>query len=139
VICISEVGGFEMKKKEQKKKGIGGWLILPIIGFISSIFIMLIDLVFLFSSIGKYLYPIELFIFLDVGMLFLYSYTLILIFKKKKNAPTLVITTLWMGVVYNFIASLIGDYNLVFGSIIGAIIWTMYFKKSERVKNTFIK
>ena len=122
-------------------KGIGGWLLIPTFIFIIN------ALVFLYYS----------FTFLVVGevmglifygaITFLYVYALILEFGYKKEFPNFAIITLWgsMILLYAFIF-LFGLFEIVeteiaelIGWLIGNFIWTAYFLKSKRVKNTFGK
>jgi len=119
----------EKKIEEKKIEGIGGWLIIPIIGFFLTIALQLVD--FLDSWIYYYLEDVVIYM---AGNLFLIAFAtvaLIMIFLKKKEAKTWAIVTL----------SISALSNLVYASYIGAIagfIWIMYFLKSERVKNTFV-
>ncbi len=126
------------KSGAKKLSGLEGWLILPILGLFVNLAMMIYDFILLFSLIGEYY--MEIFFFLDGGMIYLYVFALILIFKKNKKAPKWAIYTLWAGVVYGLITSyILADYTGVMGSVAGALIWTFYFKNSERVKNTFVK
>ena len=131
-----------MAGKNKKIEGVGGWLILPTIGLFLGAGIWLFNFVIwgllLFSEeSGLY----ELIVFLTSAIIaFLAIYSLVLEFKKKKEFPKWAITTLWVGVVATILLSVLdGDYSDVFGTTIGAIIWTWYFNVSVRVKNTFVK
>jgi len=78
---------------------------------------------------------------------------LVLFFRKRSNFPKLIIvlyiTCIVVTIVDTFLWSIIsGSFSLAMGSgsvlstflvIIEYLIWTMYFLKSKRVKNTFIK
>lgn len=111
---------------KEKIKGIGGWLILPIAGFIISILLHLVNLL---EPIGG-VYTIS-----DLVLIALIGYTLFLIFKKDRLAPKFAIVALWAGFLVNLIYTLEG----IFAYTIAIIIWTMYFIESKRVKNTFVK
>jgi len=122
----------------EKIKGIGGWLILPTLGFFLAGLIYLYDL---FSYLPYLSDGTSMFIFLlTAGGLFLVVYSLILEFQHKKEFPKWAIFTLWFQFAeIIIIAFMTLDYSSVFGVLLGAIIWTAYFQKSERVKNTFTK
>jgi len=127
---------------EVKIEGIGGWLILPTIG----LFLNAIGWLLIFATWESLLFSeksglYDLIIFLtSVIISFLEIYSLVLEFKKKKEFPKWAIATLWVGVVATILLSVSdGDYSYVFGTTIGAMIWTRYFNVSVRVKNTFIR
>ncbi len=124
-------------KKEEKVSGIGGWLIIPIIGMFYSIIVIIIDILDALSLIGEY--SIEWALFLDLGLLVLIGFTLYFIFTKSKKAPVFAIIYLWAIFVNNLIvSSLLEDYSPLLIYLGAAIVWTIYFVKSKRVKNTFV-
>jgi hypothetical protein len=122
----------------EKIKGIGGWLILPTLGFFLAGIIYLYELLTYLPYLAD---GASLIIFLLIaGGLFFVVYSLILEFQYKREFPKWAIFTLWYGFVEIIIISFITlDYTGVFGVLLGAVIWTAYFQKSKRVKNTFIK
>lgn len=135
-----------MRKRKQTKKqispkGIGGWIILPIIGLFVSIFLLLLDI----SASLEYLSAslVQAAILLDVILLGLVVYSLILIFKKSKSAPKIFIIFLWVNFAVAFFTwAIVQDEDSpvnLFRVAIASLIWTAYFKKSKRVKNTFVK
>lgn len=115
------------------------WLALPVIGFIF----------FAISLFPGFLLYFFLFYSTSNGVVILIAflvciYTLINIFRKKKKVPILAIITLWSMIGYNLwlfrrpISQIYDHYLQIFVLTIWAIIWTIYFIKSERVKNTFV-
>lgn len=125
-----------MPKKELK--GILGWLLLPVIGLIGTS----IDLVYeIISAIGS-IEKVEMRISLIIGiiLLCLCLNALSLIFHKDKKAPNAVILILWVSLGLGVIDFIVISYNAAYlgGAIITALIWINYFKKSKRVKNTFV-
>ncbi|RLG12249.1 hypothetical protein DRN73_03225 [Candidatus Pacearchaeota archaeon] len=127
-----------MKKKKEKIKGIGGWLILPTIGLILGAILMIYSTFIIFINIYK---PgVETLFVIYGAYTFLIIYSLILEFQYKKEFKKMIIITLWAGILFTIIiGALTGDYSGLFTSMIVASIWTAYFLKSERVKNTFTK
>lgn len=77
--------------------------------------------------------------------LFMFSiiYVLYLTFSKKKKAILFNIIYLWIFAFLFIVGSwtFVGIYMFTVYPIliVWTLIWTVYFKKSERVKNTFIK
>ena len=117
------------KKNSNNVKGIGGWLIFPIIGISFTIIWQLLDFFdslqyYYFSDI--YLSVIFNIIFIVLGVLILHS-----IYNKKKLTRKLGI---W------FYAISLGVNILFVGIIpaIGNLVWMLYFIDSKRVKNTFV-
>ena len=96
-------------------------------------------------SIGLILYIAQIIAFL---------YAIILLYSKSKKFPKFAVFTLWFSIAL-LILTLYGFYLFsrdilatiamaifvvpVFIAIIQAIIWTLYLRKSKRVKNTFVK
>ncbi|MCX6749479.1 MAG: DUF2569 family protein [Candidatus Pacearchaeota archaeon] len=121
-----------MAKKKAKKKlrGINGWLILPMLGFMIEIAIILKNL------IQNYIRT-EIMI-LGLVMIAFYALTLIFLFKEKKQTPVLAIIALWLGFAYALLSNYPSSGSFVADGI-GAVIWTWYFNVSKRVKNTFVK
>lgn len=146
-----------------KKRGIGGWLVLPAIGIILNPILLLFNLVNRFSFLStaehklvadKYptvgtLTGLEIFgnvIFLIIALVLLFQF-----FGKRASAPTtfiwfvslklglsillfLISTSLW-----SIAPQLVVDYLVpAFGYGVGAAIWIPYFRRSERVQNTFV-
>jgi len=117
-------------KKEAELKGIGGWLIFPIIGLFVKIFIMLDDISW--TTANYYMNSfIAFLICIDVIMIIISIICLFLIFNKSKHTKKMMI-------VFYIANGMIGLYVLEILTIIGSCIWIAYFIKSERVKNTFV-
>lgn len=128
-------------KEEKGPQGIGGWLILPTLNFliiaIASTFVSIVSAGVLLS--GEFEINDIVFFSIYALLALLTIYVVILEFKKKKTFPNWAIAALWISVAATiFLSILDGDYAYVFGSIVGAVIWTSYFNTSKRVKNTFI-
>ena len=111
-------------------KGVGGWMILPIIGFCLTIFIGLLDISELLTL--YYFSDVMELVILDCLIIAFPLITLIMIFKEKKEAKTWAIVSL---IVTGGASLLIGDYF----PVIGSTIWIAYFLNSKRVENTFVK
>lgn len=124
---------------EGKLKGIGGWLILPIIGLFLSIPVLLYDLLSI-STLYEFDFYIGLLSFLDIVLIAWIIVALFSIFNKKKYAPQVMISFYVANIIIQLvIAFLIMDYSGLVAPIVSGAIWISYFIKSERVKNTFTK
>ncbi len=133
--------------KNHKLKGIRGWLLLYIILSISSLanFLILMPLIILLekdkiNTIFNYPF-IE--IPLTILSILFTIVSLIYIIKKKKKAITSNIILLEYAVFSNIIYLFYlkeYPYNLAnIPAIIIGILWIIYWHKSKRVKNTFVK
>jgi len=133
------------KEAESKIKGLGGWLILVQIGMFLNILISLTwALGFLLQLLLNFngLILISFVFFISLG--FVNVYTIILLYKKSKHFPNWAIFSLWYAIGIIFFLVLIFGTNLE--DLTGfpiltlqPIIWTAYFLKSRRVKNTFVR
>jgi hypothetical protein len=157
--------------------GIGGWLILPVIGLfvscIGSLYLLFRGVIPIlrswdtFTSPDSSLYhpllgPYFGFItFIDIAILVVSIFLLVLIFKRKRILPTIIIyayTAFVFVTLVNFVAivtfiyqfmaergdtaeasSLVtqGIVDVVLRGIITCGIWIPYFLYSKRVRNTF--
>jgi hypothetical protein len=137
-----------------RQTGIGGWLVLPAIGFVLGPIIsagaLLIELT-LFSNVelAGYgaLYVLGLLV--QAGLWLFSIYSAMRFFGEKRNAPSSCIALMIAGLVSSgallVIDALAGAEPFVienakqmaFG-IITAAIWIPYFKVSKRVKLTFV-
>tara|TARA_B100001971_G_C18099082_1_gene487796 strand:- start:581 stop:961 length:381 start_codon:yes stop_codon:yes gene_type:complete len=124
---------------KEELKGIGGWLILPIIGLFISIPVLLYDL--LSSNVlYEFNFYIGLLSFLDIILLIWITIGLFSIFDKKKYAPQIMISFYIANIMIQLVlAFLIEDLSGLIYSIIGGAIWIPYFIVSKRVKNTFVR
>lgn len=140
--------------------GIGGWLILPAIGFvggsISGVAGLIVSLA-LFSERAAagygIIYALEFLVFL--ALLAFLIYTATRFFGKKSDAPVNCVALFILSLVASFmllviklgagaevpaienVAQLFG-WIQYFGGMASAAIWIEYFNVSERVKSTFV-
>ena len=124
--------------KKQKIKGIGGWLLIPVINIL---IVLVFDVFLMFSYALLMTERYEAILFTTSLISFLFTLNVIYkLFNKNKNFPTFAIWWLWVTFFLSLIDGFIlNDYAFTFGELIFSLIWTQYFRKSERVKNTFIK
>jgi len=130
-----------IKMQSKGPKGINGWLLIPTINLI--IFAILyawglfINLFAFFTTEGT---QGSLFIVLSPLVLAILSiYSLYLEFKNKKQFPKWAIITFWTSAVLNSIYGMRFEQKYQIGLFFFALIWTLYFNASIRVKNTFVK
>ena len=137
-----------------KLVGIGGWLILPAIGFVLS---PILGVVFLIVALSLYsdvaaagyggLYAVELLV--QSGLLVFLVYAAKQFFDMKSNAPSTIIALLIVSLIYTGLLLLIelragavmfaiASVKQLVRDIIVAAIWIPYSKVSKRVKATFI-
>jgi hypothetical protein len=153
------------KKKQTKKqdtsktnqngslKGLGGWLVFTQIGLWLAIISYLIYFILIFLSL------LESEAILITGSYLLLAaltgYSIFLMYTKNKKFPIFMIILLWLSFLHYLTTSVLGLFGQVeilstiseYGKFIGRIIlriipaslWTAYFIKSKRVKNTFVK
>jgi len=123
-------------KNKKNIKGLGGWLlfftIFYAIGFLISIY-LIYRLLFSFNSIDTFSKILAILYILGE---FLILNSLILIIQEAKIAPKWAIIAVWF---YAIPSILRRDIEVSIYLIVLAIIWTLYFKKAPRVKNTFKK
>jgi hypothetical protein len=140
-----------------KLKGISGWLavivILFVLSLLSALYLLIQRIIWIFTiqvGTGVYISSILLLIFCTLT-----AYSLFLIFKKKKKAIKFSIIALFAGFLFNLWFYLIGQLifypgqektqvitNGVYTNILNlALVFVIisYFRKSKRVKNTFVK
>lgn len=129
--------------------GIAGWLILPAIGLILGPIFWLIGLLALALLIPESPVLVPLNMALGAALLGLLIWTAIQFFRKKKNAPKLMISFLIAKPVVTAIllvvANVMGEPEFaanyqgeLIKTIVIAVIWGRYFNVSKRVKATFI-
>jgi hypothetical protein len=130
------------KKKDNKPKDLGGWLILVTItvSLLSLMYILFALIQIIDLILGKI--NIETIFLLIFSIVFsvLFSYCFYLELKHRKEFPTWFMSSLWAGSILSIILGQIYNYpSSTPFNIISTVIWTWYFIKSKRVKNTFIK
>ncbi|NNE46632.1 MAG: DUF2569 family protein [Rhodothermales bacterium] len=131
-------------------EGTGGWLLVYLIGSIPLLIVYSMGLSGWFFE-----YPIALMI----AIFLILAVPLLLILSKSRKAPQWNIALLWAAAVLMTLRSLsvilmpsgtwdpmmqdelFGVVTILLGivgfSVLWAIVWTLYFKKSQRVRNTF--
>jgi len=137
-------------------KGIGGWLILPVIGTLLSPFMTAYaafqDAVVLLNSsslsTGLAAFIVVEFIY-NFGLVIAWIFAAVLLFRHKRLYPrffiALLVITL-IGTVLDLVVAVSvfdikldsGDVRSAVRSVVGLAIWAPYMQKSKRVKNTFV-
>lgn len=134
-------------EKEETLKGLGGWLIFVQIGFILLIFI---ELEFLFFPYGQsvidfleqvYHVP-SLITVIFYSLIILFNvYALLLMHQEKKSFVWWAIFSLCYNVFINAILTfMVFEGFIILLFILGtAVLGIVYLKKSNRVKETFVR
>jgi hypothetical protein len=135
--------------------GIGGWLILPAIGLVIGPVLgagMLVFALGLYSDVAAAgfggLYAFELLV--QAGLLVFVIFTATRFFGRKRSAPPTIIALLITGVVLTAVLLLIElsagaeEFAVESGKqlvrdVVGAAVWIPYFRKSKRVRATFVR
>jgi len=155
----------EQDPYQEGPKGIVGWTLLPVIGlFLTPIYLVFyfITTFFLINSSeweeittpgGQGYHSLFMpSIYLEIGFNALFMvfciYLIVLLFQKKKLFPKLIIIYYIVSVVADIIITvLVNQINTSYNvdptsvnliGIISSVIWIQYFRKSKRVKNTFV-
>ena len=131
--------------------GIGGWLIVVVIGLCQSILFsgFAVVLLLVVKNMGAIRPEMEtshnIMIASCIVLMILPIIGLILMFNRKRIFRSYMIAmqivNLGSPIITFFFPSLFGEYNLGSGFItssIASIVWIAYFRKSERVRKTFI-
>jgi hypothetical protein len=137
-------------------KGIGGWLILPVIGTLLSPFmtayaafqdaVVLLNNSSLSTSLAAFI--VVEFIY-NFGLVIAWIFAAVLLFRHKRLYPlffvALLVITLIGTVLDLVVAAAVFDIKLdssdirsAVRSVVGLAIWGPYMHKSVRVKNTFV-
>lgn len=152
--CGHEASG-EEEVIEDEIKGIGGWLIFPIIGLFLSPFIAFVKLLgdlFLIDSYFVWM-PHLLFDILSNLMYIIFPIILlVLMFRISRKFPEAMIYFYVLSIILNIGEALLVSAMPVvvahdravanitaIAMIISSLIWISYFMRSIRVKNTFVK
>lgn len=132
--------------KEKRLEGLGGWLNFYIaVNFIG---LVIIYGLVLFSFIVLGMLPGLVYLTVAVVLSMPIIYTLSLMFKKDKSAPTWAIITVWYNVFVPYFVILVLRFYSInipdssassFLELPWAIFWNIYWVRSKRVKNTFVK
>ena len=151
--------------KQEKYDKIGGWLILIIIGYVISLFsnisviaggytLYLDGTMTELNNISGSNYNPGLFsainyeLTLAIIMIIIIVVSSILMFKMKKAYPMYAIfliifshffVALEVLVFWKVLDYTVEDVSSIIGGIVGGVVWIIYFLKSKRVKQTFIK
>lgn len=141
-------------EKNPQLVGIRGWLILPAIGCVLGPVIGVLSLIVslaLFSDVADAGYGgiFSLEILVGFGFLWFHVCVAIRFFGKRRNAPSMFITLLIASIVVTGLLLVIEigagaeqfaiqNVKGLLRSLVGAAIWIPYFKKSKRVKATFV-
>lgn len=139
---------------EEKIDGIGGWLMIYVISLGFALLFVLLNII-IFTQLVVYPFPysgsgpdlhIEEFIYYSIALV-LILIALLLIFKKCRKAIifnkillmiSFIAATIYS--IYIIVASWsFDDLITLLLSILLTIIFFIYWKKSKRVKNTFIR
>jgi len=118
-----------MEEEKKEPKGIGGWMILPIIGMFLTILLQLfnaIDILLYYD-----IYANQALLIWNFAFIILAGGSLICIFKKLRLGRNLAITHYILLIVFSLFA-----YDIV--SLIGGLIWMFYFLHSKRINNTLV-
>ncbi len=136
------------------KRGIGGWLVLPLIGvyltLVSSILVFFSGLIVLLNSqyVSDRLIPTIYFeLFINLALFVLSIIALVLFHSKKIVLPKYMIILYILGFLFGFIdtlwvMSIVYTPDMIFtlvSKFVAPAIWIPYFLISKRVKNTFIR
>ncbi len=150
-------------------KGIGGWLLLPLLGLIVSPFILIFDsreLLFVFNlqqwnlltmpgsdNYIPYFAPLAIFeVVVNIATLLLNILALWLFFSRRSSTPRIYISYLLFVVAALIIDYVAGtsipllkdeytsnDLAKVVRHCISTVIWVAYFMRSKRVAETFVE
>lgn len=138
---------------DPKLVGIRGWLIIPAMGLvgavIGSVGLLIIPLVMFFDHMpypdSKTLVAFVL-LALAIGLALFVVYAASQFFKKKRNAPSVMVAMILMSTGASILICLLAintrDQNEMLVrlamQIVAAAVWIPYFKTSKRVKATFV-
>ncbi len=119
----------------EQLRGLGGWLILVSASFIFSVIYYFLMIFFERNSMGY------LILFINIVMFFFSILVARFYFYEKRKAVLWVIVWFWAGSIASFLNNyILGESVMreVSAYTVIPIIWTFYFMKSVRVKNTFV-
>ena len=136
-------------------KGIGGWLIFPMLGTLISPLFALHGVVEIAPAFERDLTPaLQIFliseIIFNVCLMVGWIVAAIWLFKHKRSFPSLFITMLLFSMAGMLVNASIAvwvfeaklgpeDYKTLSRGLVSLLIWAPYMAKSKRVRNTFIE
>jgi hypothetical protein len=156
-------------KTDEGPKGIGGWLILPIIHLVLTVLLTAFNVIIAlqyWSGIVAVVsgnidpahrwmaVPTVLSLVLGIGLVAFAIYVLVKLFQKKREVPRLMIwfyalvvavTLFESGIVFAFEefrespADIDQAVKDLIRAFLGVVIWIPYFLRSKRVKATFVE
>ena len=150
----AETGEGRVSAADPALVGIGGWLVLPAIGFVLGLIIGVVGLIAAFALYSDAeaagygdIYALELLV--QIGLLAFLIYAATRFFGKKSNAPSVIIALFLVSLGTSVLLLMIelGADAEVFAietgkqlarEVIAAAIWIPYFRVSKRVKATFV-
>jgi hypothetical protein len=136
-------------------KGIGGWLILPMLTTLVSPLLILRTIVETFPALetelssGLRAFVIGEIVF-NLALIVGWFFVAVQLFRHRRSFPGLFIAMLAVGFAGLLADAIIGvwayaveigpeDYRDLARNVIALLIWTPYMAKSKRVRNTFIE
>lgn len=115
---------------------IAGWLIVPalnsLFSFLGAVIMVFVINPLTLSGIDLAIYSVDAFTFIYIPITYFFW------FKRKKVLPYLMMGYFSVMSLWFIIVALLG-YGYSFMNIALSIIWIIYFYRSERVKQTFIR
>jgi len=141
---------------EKQYVGLKGWIILPIVGMIVSVFILLRTILQTVQDVSKYfdrirtnILPLLYFeLTANLFLCLLMIANLVCVFMKKRSLPKQMIGLYIANSIIVLLDAIWGaslglvqtsSIPVICGTLFGAVIWIIYFHTSQRVQNTFVR
>lgn len=124
--------------------GIRGWLLLPAIGLAIGFLSAVLGLIRLLSLAFSGAVEVDIGFFIQLALLCFVCHVAQAFYRKDRQAPKLYIFLMWTMIallVLSLAAGVVEEPSRpgeVVGNFLAAIIWTLYFLRSRRVKQTFV-
>ena len=129
-VKVREVLRMETEGSTTKIKGIGGWLIVWLI-------------IFFVVTLGAFLSSYEhsgiMRILLGITLCFNIVVLVLFFLKKSLFRKLVILAMIWIWLVLLLDQKEKTDVISFIGQIFGISVWALYFLKSKRVRNTFIR